>query len=134
MGAATPKDVVKQYLEYLGAVNVEGLVSLHTDDSVIDMPGTDDFPWAGRWQGIDKIREYFQVMPAALEMKKHTITNWVVDGDCVAVTGTEAGASRKSGKEYEAKWCWVFTVRDGKIALWDAYEDTQALDACSPWR
>jgi ketosteroid isomerase-like protein len=134
MGAATPKDVVKQYLDYLGSGNAEGLVAMHTEDSVIDMPGSADLPWAGRWQGSDRIREYFQVMPAALEIKSHTVTAWVVDGDRVAVSGTEAGASRRSGKEYQAKWCWVFTVEGDRIALWDAYEDTEALAACGPWR
>ena len=73
-------------------------------------------------------------MPAALAMHEHVINTWVTEGDTVSVNGEEAGSSKISGKHYRAKWCWVFTVRDGRIAVWDAYEDTQALSACGPWR
>ncbi len=134
MRDATPQDVVKKYLECLGSGDAAGLVALHTEDAVIDMPGSADLPWAGRWEGIAKIREYFEVMPAALEIRSHVVNVWVTEGDTVAITGTETGASRVSGKDYQAKWSWVFTVQDGKIALWDAYEDTEALAACGPWR
>ena len=73
-------------------------------------------------------------MPAALAMHEHVIKTWVAEGDTVSVNGEEAGSSKVSGKHYRAKWCWVFTVADGRIAVWDAYEDTQALAACGPWR
>ncbi len=134
MSEQSARATVEKFLEVLASGDADTIVPMFTDDAVIDMPGTDDFPWAGRWQGAAKMREYFTVMPAALEMHEHVINTWTVDGDRVAVTGTEAGSSRVSGKHYRAKWCWVFTVRDGKVALWDAYEDTQALGSCSPWR
>jgi uncharacterized protein len=134
MAETSAAEVVKQYLACLAAGDAAGLVALHTDDSTIDMPGTATLPWAGRWTGLDKIREYFQVMPSVLDIRAHAQTLWIVDGDRVAVTGTEEAASRKSGKSYSSKWCWVFVVRDGKIALWDAYEDTEAMFNCGPWR
>ena len=52
----------------------------------------------------------------------------------VAVTGLEEAASQISGKDYRAKWCWVFQVRGDKIVLWDAYEDTEAMANCGPYR
>ncbi len=134
MADPSAAEVVKQYRACLATGDAAGLVALHTDDSVIDMPGTPALPWAGRWVGLDRIREYFQVMPSVLEIRAHVQALWVVDGDRVAVTGTEEAASRKSGKAYQSKWCWVFVVRGGKIALWDAYEDTEAMFNCGPWR
>ncbi len=56
-------------------------------------------------------------MEAALAMHEHVIKTWVADGDTVSVNGEEAGSSKISGKHYRAKWCWVFTVREGKIAV-----------------
>ncbi len=73
-------------------------------------PGTPALPWAGRRAGRDKRREYFQVMPFVLEIRAHVQALWVVDGDRVAV------------------------VRDGEIARWDAYEETEAMFNCGPWR
>jgi ketosteroid isomerase-like protein len=130
----TAENVVRSYLNRLATGDVAGILALHTDDSVIDMPGTAALPWAGRWVGIEKIREYFQVLPSVMEIRSHTQRLWVVDGDKVAVTGNEVAACRKTGKEYTAKWCWVFEIRDGKIAVWDAYEDTEAMFNCGPWR
>ena len=126
--------VVEGFLGELASGDAAAIVAMFTDDAVIDMPGGDDLPWAGRWQGRAAIEEYFQVLPAALAMHEHVIKTWVVDGDIVSVNGEEAGSSKISGKHYRAKWCWVFSVRDGRIAVWDAYEDTQALSACGPWR
>jgi len=28
----------------------------------------------------------------------------------------------------------TLAIRDGKIAVWDAYEDTEAMFNCGPWR
>ena len=134
MSAASPKDVVRQYLDYLGTGNTEGLISLLTDDVVFDFNGLDDLPWAGRWEGIEKIHEYFEVMFGALEIRSHVIKHWISEGDKVVVLGDEVAASRKSGKEYEAKWSWTFTVRGDKIAVWDAYEDTEKMAVCGPYR
>ncbi|MBR71429.1 MAG: hypothetical protein CMM30_00605 [Rhodospirillaceae bacterium] len=129
-----PRVVVEKFLSLLANGTKDEIVNCFTDDGAIDMAGTQDFPWMGRWQGKEKLKEYFTVMPAALEMLDHQITKWIVDGDCISVTGTEHGRSRISGKEYRAKWAWVFYIRDGSIEFWDAYEDTQAFEHCGPWK
>jgi ketosteroid isomerase-like protein len=134
MNTTSAKAVIEKWMGMLATGDMEAIAAMFTDDAVIDMPGTSDLPWAGRWRGRAKIDEYFKVMPAALEIREHEHKIWVAEDDMVAVTGLEAGASRISGKDYRAKWCWVFQVRDGKIALWDAYEDTEAMANCGPWK
>jgi len=134
MNTTSAKAVIEKWMGMLATGDMEAIAAMFTDDAVIDMPGTSDLPWAGRWRGRAKIDEYFKVMPAALEIREHEHKIWVAEDDMVAVTGLEAGASRISGKNYRAKWCWVFQVRDGKIALWDAYEDTEAMANCGPWK
>ncbi|GJE29651.1 nuclear transport factor 2 family protein [Methylobacterium organophilum] len=134
MSEKTAESVIRDFLACLASGDSAGAVALFAEDGAIDMPGTGALPWAGRWTGKAKLVEYFEVMPAALEIRGHTQKVWVVDGDNVAVTGTEVAASRISGKEYTAKWAWVFTVKDGRILLWDAYEDTEAMFNCGPWR
>ena len=129
-----PKSIVDKFLGLLADGGREEIVACFTQDGIIDMAGTPDFPWAGRWQGRSRLDEYFTVMPAALEMMDHQVTSFTVEGNRVAVTGTEHGRSRVSGKEYHAKWAWVFHIRDGRIEFWDAYEDTQAFEHCAPWR
>ena len=87
----TAENVVRSYLNCLATGDVAGILALHTDDSVIDMPGTAALPWAGRWVGIEKIREYFQVLPSVMEIRSHTQRLWVVDGDKVVTRWTGRG-------------------------------------------
>jgi ketosteroid isomerase-like protein len=96
----TAENVVRSCLNCLATGDVAGILALHTEDSVIDMPGTGALPWAGRWVGIEKIREYFHVMPSVPEIRSHTQRLWVVDGNKVVVTGNEVAACRKTGKDY----------------------------------
>lgn len=130
----TPEDVVNTFMSLLVNGSIEHIVDCFSEDGSIDMAGTDEFPWAGHWQGKEKLVEYFTVMPAALEMLDHKITSCTSSDSCVALTGTEHGRSRLSGKEYHAKWAWVFHITNGKIDFWDAYEDTQAFLNCRPWK
>ncbi|CAI2931834.1 nuclear transport factor 2 family protein [Aminobacter niigataensis] len=134
MSAPLPSEIVKQFFACLGSGRMDDIVKLFADDGTIDMPGSSHLPWAGRWTGKEKLEEYFVVMPAALDIRGATQSFWAVDGNLVVVTGTEHGASRVSGKEYQAKWNWLFVVESGKIKLWDAYEDTEAMFNAGPWR
>ena len=134
MSKSSAKETVENWVGLLAAGDMDAIVAMFADDAVIDMPGSSDLPWAGRWQGAAKIDEYFKVMPAALKILKHEHKLWISEDDMVVVTGLEAAESHVSGKDYSAKWCWVFKIRDGKIVLWDAYEDTEAMASCGPWR
>ena len=134
MTTSSAKAVIEKWVGYLAPGDIEAIIATFADDAVIDMPGSSDLPWAGRWQGAAKIDEYFKVMPAALRIISHEHKIWVAEDDMVAVTGLEEAASQISGKDYRAKWCWVFQVRGDKIVLWDAYEDTEAMASCGPYR
>tara|TARA_Y100000588_G_C14170162_1_gene888754 strand:- start:10 stop:414 length:405 start_codon:yes stop_codon:yes gene_type:complete len=134
MSIPSAKETVEKWVGLLATGDMDAIVAMFADDAVIDMPGSSDLPWAGRWQGAAKIDEYFKVMPAALKILEHEHKIWIAEDDMVAVTGLEVAASHVSGKDYRAKWCWVFKISDGKILLWDAYEDTEAMANCGPWR
>ena len=134
MSSSSVKAVIEKWMGHLATGDMDAIIATFADDAVIDMPGSSDLPWAGRWQGAAKIDEYFKVMPAALRIIESKQKIWVAEDDMVAVTGLEVAASHISGKEYRAKWCWVFQVRGGKIVLWDAYEDTEAMANCGPWK
>ena len=134
MSEGSARQVVEAFFERLAAGDTDGVIELFGADGAVDMPGTDLFPWAGHWQGRERLQQYFKDLGAALDIRGFSVDRWVVDGDTVSVSGTEEGASKASGKTYKAKWSWIFEVENGKIKLWDAYEDTEALYYCRPWR
>ena len=73
MNTTSAKAVIEKWMGMLATGDMEAIAAMFTDDAVIDMPGTSDLPWAGRWRGRAKIDEYFKVMPAALEIREALI-------------------------------------------------------------
>ena len=133
MTTLSTAQVVKQFMDRIGAGDIDGAIAMHTDDIVLDFPGPPDIlPWAGRWEGA-KARDWYGALGGALDIRHLERHTWIADGDKVVVIGDEISASRKSGKEYSAKWCFVFTVRGEKIAGWLGFEDTHAIMSCAPY-
>ncbi len=133
MTTLSAKEVAKQFMDRIGAGDIDGAIEMHADDIVLDFPGpADALPWAGRWEGA-RAREFYATLGGALDIRKLDIHTWVAEGDKVVVIGDEVSASFKSGKEYSAKWCFVFTVRGEKIADWLGFEDTHAIMTCAPY-
>ena len=73
MNTTSAKAVIEKWMGMLATGDMEAIAAMFTDDAVIDMPGTSDLPWAGRWRGRAKIDEYFKVLPAALEIREALI-------------------------------------------------------------
>ena len=133
MTNADPKQVVRQYLDCLKNGDTEGALAMHTDDVVLDFPGSSDLPWAGVWNGAAEAKRWYQVLFDTLEIRSHVHNAFIAEGDMVLVLGDEVSASRKSGKEFRVKWAWAFKVRGDRIASWTGYEDTEAIAACGPY-
>lgn len=52
---------------------------------------------------------------------------FVADGDRVLVIGWERGKVKATNRMFQADWVMAFTVRDGKVAKFHEYSDTQAI-------
>ena len=133
MTSANSTELVQRYLDYLINADFKGLSSMHTDDVVFDWPGSSVLPWAGKWEGRERVEICLNVLRDALEIRSHSTRRWITEGNTVVVLGEEVSASRKSGKEFHISWAWVFTVLEDKISNWTAYEDTEATAACAPY-
>jgi uncharacterized protein len=51
---------------------------------------------------------------------------FVADNDVVVVEGRNHGVTH-SGRDYPNRYCWVFVMRDGKVAEVTEYMDTQMV-------
>ena len=51
---------------------------------------------------------------------------FVADNDVVVVEGCNHSVTR-SGRDYPNRYCWVFVMRDGKVAEITEYTDTQLI-------
>jgi ketosteroid isomerase-like protein len=46
------------------------------------------------------------------------------DVPAVVVLGSLHGCVKDTGRSYDNEWAMVWTLRDGKVAGWQIYEDT----------
>lgn len=69
-----------------------------TDDVVWYDPGTPEVPHAGRYSGREGVGRFFARTDETLDID--------------------------TGRSYDNEWAMVWTLRDGKVAGWQIYEDT----------
>jgi steroid delta-isomerase-like uncharacterized protein len=107
------KNVIRRYVEYFNAGDIDGLRSICTPDAVIQgLLG---------WGKIDMVLPIWKALADSLGMQL-TIEDMVAERDVVAVRYTETGTARKpffdkpaTGKSYHLIAMEWFELRDGKI-------------------
>ena len=124
---------VKGFLDQLAGGDAAIIVAMFTDDAVIDMPGGDDMPWAGRGRAGRRSG----VLPGPAGGACHARARHQDLGRRRRhrpVNGEEAGSSKISGKQYRAKWCLGLHPAGRQDRPLGRLRDTQVLSACGPWR
>lgn len=53
---------VKQWSDAFARADIDSLLKLHTPDTVLELPGSDDLPEAGFYQGLEALAEHFSKM------------------------------------------------------------------------
>lgn len=61
---------VKQWNEAFMRADIDSLLKLHTPDTVLELPGSDDLPVAGRYQGLDALAQHFFKMFSLLRLRR----------------------------------------------------------------
>ena len=121
-----PVEIVLKFLEKINQHDVDGLVSLISEQHVlVDSLGS-------RFQGREKLRagwqSYFKMCP------DYTVSHEEIfaHGNIVAVFGSAGGTiAAKGGLEPENRWrvpaAWMATIRDGKLVEWRVYADNKPV-------
>jgi ketosteroid isomerase-like protein len=84
-------------------------------------------PWSGTWEGIEAAMEFFRRVAAHLEVLEVTPLRRVASGDTVVVVLAGRWRARATGREVQARVANIFTLREGRIALYEVFHDTAAL-------
>ena len=124
--------VVQQLYANFGKGDIPAVLSVLTDDIVWHSPGpTEILPWAGTHRGKQQVEQWFTVLGGALEILKFEPQEFISQGDKVVALGYEQARVKSTGRINENNWAMVWTLRDGKIAEFRAYEDTAGWVAAS---
>ncbi|WP_462248564.1 nuclear transport factor 2 family protein [Ekhidna sp.] len=118
--------IAMDFMDAMGKGDMERMISLMHDDMVWHNEGDASMPWIGPWKGKQAILEEF--MP--LFGKNFKTTKWNTEdafasGDTAAFFGRMVGLLTSSNQETkEFTFALRVKVKDGKIILWNWFEDS----------
>lgn len=119
------KTVALQFMEAMSSIDVALAGSVVGADAVTVTKGTGRFTGTrGRDQMVGTIAAFEHMIPTGL---RFTIGNVTAEGERVVVEA-RGDALTVDGAPYCNDYCFVFTIRDGKIRRVDEYFCTKLAD------
>lgn len=135
MSDPTNVDVVKRFYGAFGQGDIPAALDLLADDVEWTFQAPSVIPFAGTRRGREGVAEFFSLVGETLEFQQFEPREFVGQGDTIVVLGYERNFIKPTGCTFEQEWAHVYTLRDGKIAKHQGFEDTAAyvvaLDAAS---
>ncbi len=126
MTTESTRTLIEDYYSALRKGDRARLLELLTPDAVWIPPISAS---VGRTEGAEAIadalggqivRQTFDLSkPFALEVRR-----MIADGDTAVVQQRLTATAKATGNEYDNQYCWVYEVRDGRIAVLEEYADT----------
>jgi len=124
MDTEATRSLVQQFLAARTAGDVEGMAAVLADDAVWRLPQSATF---GPFEGRDTVAKALGggVTGTLFDLStlRRDVRKMVVEGD-TAVVQQRLSATTLKGREYVNEYCWVYTCRDGKVAVLEEYADT----------
>lgn len=123
------KRLIKQAYQLFKNKDIKGLLALNADD--VEWTGIESeyIPFSGTYRGKSQVEQFFTKMDAAQEIVQFEPQVFIAEDDKVVVTGHSISLVKSTGQQYEDSWVHVFTIRDGKVARFQRYNNTAAAEA-----
>ena len=126
MSEATNIDIIKDAYEKFGSGDVEGLLSLLTDDIDWSTPHVENAPFTGNRLGLKEVAEFFKLLNESEDFSYFEPTEFIAQGVKVVVLGRSKARVKSTDRSYETDWVHIFTVNDGKITHFHEFFDSAA--------
>lgn len=120
--------LVQQGYECFGRGDIPGLLNLLAEDVDWFSPGAAAVPWAGRWRGRTQVGGFFAALAGSSDVEQFEVAEFLDSGDRVIVLGRERIRAKSTGRTYDADWCHVWTVKNGKVTVFREFTDTAAVN------
>ena len=90
---------------------------------------SDSIPWGGKRNGRAGVVSFFQALGDNLDFEAFEPRQFLDAGDAVTVLGrSRARFKRDGGGTFDSDWVHIFMIRDGKLARFQEYYDTAAIE------
>lgn len=120
------KQLAVKFVEAMGRNDSAGLAECLSPDAVAIAMGTSNFAGKRNYaMMVGGVEQFKQILPEGLQF---TIVSATGDGDRVAVEAQGNGMTA-SGEAYHNSYCFVITLKDGKITQVKEYFCGKLADA-----
>lgn len=121
-------DTVMAFMGAMGKGDMETLNDMIADDMVWQNEGDKAMPWIGPWEGKEEILKFLGIFGKNFKTTKWETEDAFALGDTVAMFGSMNGITTHSDKEIgDFTFALRAKVKDGKIVLWNWFEDSYAV-------
>jgi ketosteroid isomerase-like protein len=102
----------------------ESFLKSFSDDISWELPEMKNVPYAGKFNGIEAVTDFFTRLGEAEESLIHNPTEFIAKDDKVIVLGNMKWRIKDTNNEYDSDFVHVLTVKDGKINGFREFMDT----------
>lgn len=122
----TALDIANAYMEAMGKGDMKAMENLMHEDMVWQNAGDKNIPWIGPWNGKKAILEKFMpAFGAGFQTIKWEPVDALTSDDTAAYFGQMIGKLTNSGEQTEEfTYALRVKVKDGKVILWNWFEDS----------
>lgn len=121
-------DTVMAFMGAMGSGDMGTMTSLMADDMVWHNEGDKTMPWIGPWKGKEAILNFLPIFGQNFQTTEWKNEDAFAFGDTIAVFGKMNGNMTNSGAEIgEFTFALRAKVKDGKLVLWNWFEDSFAV-------
>lgn len=121
-------DTALAFMEAMESGDTKAMSDLMDEDMVWHNEGDKSLPWIGNWEGKEAILGFLKLFGKGLQVTLWETQDSLAQGDIAAFFGRMNCALTHSGKETgEFTFALRVKVTDGKIKLWNWFEDSYAF-------
>jgi ketosteroid isomerase-like protein len=117
---------VRRAYEAMRMRQLQTIVQLAASDLEIEQ--SSELPWGGRYHGLAGLRQFMVRLTHHVDSVM-TPDEYIDAGDQIVAVGRTRGTARETGASFEVAAVHVWTIRDGKLARFQAYIDHPAMNS-----
>lgn len=135
MSTDATRTLIEDYYAALAKGDRARVLELLAPDAVWIPPPSAPIP---RTEGADAIADLLgsKVVKETFDLKQPfsvQVRRMVVDGDVAVVQQRIQATAKATGQAYDNEYCWVYELRDGRIAVLEEYADTIVAGRAMGW-
>lgn len=121
-------DFIRSLYAAFGRGDVRAI--LDTVDPSVEWTSNGDgavIPWGGTRSGVAGVASFFEALADSLDFEAFDTREFFDAGEAVTVIGRTRARVKKTGRVFDCQWAHVFVLKNGKLASFREYYDTDAM-------